>query len=140
MNGLIKDLSSSRASESSALSSLDSLISTYRCTSFENDDFILDCDITTEEISGVIKLLKKGKACGPDNILPEHIIYGGDYLVIWLKKVFNEIIQLERIPSSLKDTIIVPIYKGEGTHSWQRTTGVSRSHLFWSNCLSVYYC
>ena len=109
-----KDLSSSRASESSALSSLDSLISTYRCATFENDDFILDCDITTEEISGVIKLLKKGKACGPDNILPEHIIYGGDYLVIWLKKVFNEIIQLERIPSSLKDTIIVPIYKGKG--------------------------
>ena len=45
------------------------------------------------------------------DILPEHIIYGGDYLVIWLKKVFN---QLERIPSSLKDTIIVPIYKGKG--------------------------
>ena len=42
-----KDLSSSRASESSALSSLDSLISTYRCATFENDDFILDCDITT---------------------------------------------------------------------------------------------
>ena len=35
-------------------------------------------------------------------------------MVIWLKKVFNEIIQLERIPSSLKDTIIVPIYKGKG--------------------------
>ena len=62
---------------------------------------MLDCYITTEEISGVIK---KGKACGPENILPEHIIYGGDYLVMWLKKVFNEIIQLEKI---------VPIYKGK---------------------------
>ena len=109
-----KDLSTSKASESRSLSSLESLISTYRHASFDNEDFILDYDITTEEIKRVVKLLKKGKACGPDNILPEHIIYGGDWLDIWLKKVFNEIIHLERMPSSFKDTTIVPIYKGKG--------------------------
>ena len=68
----------------------------------------------TEEIEGIIKHLKKGKACGPDNILPEHVIYGGDFLNLWLKKVFNEITRLERIPPSLKETVIVPVYNGKG--------------------------
>lgn len=44
-----------------------------------------DYDITTEEIKGIVKNLKRGKAGGLDNILPEHIIYGGDYLILWLK-------------------------------------------------------
>ena len=74
---------------------------------------VFDYDITTEEIQGAIKLLKK-KACGPDNVFPEHIIYGGNYLELWLKKIFNEIITLECIPSSLKESTIVPIYKGKG--------------------------
>ena len=58
--------------------------------------------------------MKKGKACGPDNNLPEHVTYGGDFLNLWLKKVFNEITRLERIPPSLKETVIVPVYKGKG--------------------------
>ena len=107
-------LSSSKASESPALSNLDSFIHSYRLASFRNEDFVLDCDITTEEVRGIVKNLKRGKAGGPDNILPEHIIYGGDYLILWLKKIFNEILHLEQIPSCLKESIIVPIYKGKG--------------------------
>ena len=41
----------------------------------------------TEQIEDLIHL-KKGKACGPDNIMPEHVIYDGDFLNLWLK-VFN---------------------------------------------------
>ena len=63
-------LSSSKASESPALSNLNSLIHSYRLASFHNEDFIFDHDITTEEINGIVKNLKRGKACGPDNILP----------------------------------------------------------------------
>ena len=108
------DLGKSRTSESTTLTNLESLIAEYRCVSFENEDFLLDYDITLDEIVRAVKLLKQGKACGPDNILPEHIIYGGDYLYLRLKKIFNEIINLEKIPSSFKDTIIIPIYKGKG--------------------------
>ena len=82
----------------------------YACARFK----ILDCDVTIEEIQGCIRSMKKGKACGPDRILSEHVIYGGDYLELWLKKIFNEIIRLEGIPPSFKDTIIIPIYKGKG--------------------------
>ena len=68
----------------------------------------------TPLINGIVKNLKRGKACGPDNILPEHIIYGGDYLILWLKKIFNGIVHLEQIPSCLKEAEIIPIYKGKG--------------------------
>ena len=108
------DLSSSKAHESPSLVSLDSVISSYRSTSFDHEDCVFDYDITTEEIQGAIKLLRKGKACGSDNVLPEHIIYGGNYLELWLKKIFNEIITFECIQSSLKESTFVPIYKGKG--------------------------
>ena len=108
------DLSSSKAHESPFLVSLDSVISSYRSASFDHEDCVFDYDITTEEIQGAIKLPKKGKACGPDNVLPEHIIYGGDYLEPWLKKIFNEIITFKCIPLSLKESTIVPIYKAKG--------------------------
>ena len=72
-----EDLSSLNASESFALSNLEMLISTYWHASFRNEDLVLDDDITTEEIEDIIKHLKKGKACGPDNNLSEHVTYGG---------------------------------------------------------------
>ena len=109
-----KHLSTSKASGSLTLTNLRSVISSYRRASFDNEDLILDCDVTIEEIQGCIRSMKKGKACGPDRILSEHVIYGGDYLELWLKKIFNEIIRLEGIPPSFKDTIIIPIYKGKG--------------------------
>ena len=42
-------LSSSKDSESPALSNLNSLIYSYRLASFHNEDFVFDHDITTEE-------------------------------------------------------------------------------------------
>ena len=107
-------LSSSNASESPAISNLDSLIHSYRLASFYNADLVLECNTTTDEIKSIVSKLKMGKASGPDNILPEHIIYGGDYLTLWLKKIFNEILHLEQIPSYLKESVIIPIYKGKG--------------------------
>ena len=59
-------------------------------------------------------LNKKSPACGPDGILPEHVIHSGPIFKLWLKKIFNCIIHLEAVPPSLLDAIIVPIYKGKG--------------------------
>ena len=58
-----KNLCSSKAS---ALSNIESLIPSYRFASFQND-FVFDYDITTEEIKGIIKMLRNGKACGLDS-------------------------------------------------------------------------
>ena len=74
----------------------------------------MDVPVTIEEIDTAISKLQRGKACGQDGILPEHIIYGGSNYRLWLLKVFNAIIDLEVVPPSLLRAIIVPIYKGKG--------------------------
>ena len=126
-----KNLSTSKLTESPSLCDLEPIISRYRATSFENEDFIFNYNITLEEVEGAIKVLKEGKACGPDNILPEHIIYGGGCLILWLKKIFNEVISFEDIPSSFKEATIVPIYKGKGSDPLQTQNyrGISLSSV-----------
>ena len=49
-----------------------------------------------------------------EHLILEHLIYGGDSLKLWLKKIFNAIVSLEEIPSSFKEGIVIPIYKGKG--------------------------
>ena len=58
--------------------------------------------------------LKWGKSSGPDGILPEHISYGDMSLKMWLRKIFNMILEHECIPPCFNNAIIVPIYKGKG--------------------------
>ena len=60
-----KHLSTSKASGSPTLMNLQSVISSYRRASFDNEHLILDYDVTIEEIQGCIRSMKKGKACGP---------------------------------------------------------------------------
>ena len=85
-----------------------------QASSLENEDFVLDTPIVVEELEGVIKKLKRGKSSGPDGIIPEHILFGGQNLRLWLINIFNAIINLESVPPCLTDAIIVPIYKGKG--------------------------
>ena len=54
-----EDLSSSKASKSLVLSNLEMFIFTYWHASFHNEDLVLDDDITTEEIDGIIKHLNR---------------------------------------------------------------------------------
>ena len=44
----------------------------------------------------------------------EHIVYGGEVLKLWLKKIFNRIVTLEEVPSSLKEGVVIPVYKRQG--------------------------
>lgn len=46
-----------------------------------------------------------------DGHTPEHIVYGGEVLKIWLKKIFNRILTLKEIPDCMKEGLIIPIYK-----------------------------
>ena len=47
-------------------------------------------------------------------IVSEHLKYGGPVLMRWLTQIFNAIVSLEEIPTSIKQGIIVPLYKGAG--------------------------
>lgn len=79
-----------------------------------NEDGIADSEITLDEVTGMIRRLKKGKASGQDGILTEHIYYGGDNLKVWLCRVFNYVLVEESIPECFKSGIIVPVHKGKG--------------------------
>ena len=58
-------------------------------SSFGGSEQLLDTEICIEEIENVLKLLKLGKSGGPDGLSPEHIVYGGEVLKIWLKKTIR---------------------------------------------------
>ena len=109
-----EELGASKVNGSSSLQLLQSIISSYKVSSSQNEDFIVDTPITVEEIEAAIAKLKRGKSCGPDGIFPEHILFGGSAYRLWLVKILNETIDFESIPRSFLNSIIVPIYKGKG--------------------------
>ena len=108
------NLAKSRKEELRPLQELDSHMLHLESQSRENEDFILDTPFTTEEVYGALKKLKRGKSPGPDDLLAEHLFEGGEAVVNWLMKIFNAIVALEKLPNSLKNGIIVPVYKGGG--------------------------
>ena len=77
----------------------------------EREVHVFDCEITVEEIEQALKLRK---ASGQDGIVSEHLKFGGQMLVIWLKQVLNAIVEMEEIPQSFKHSIVIPVFKGKG--------------------------
>lgn len=55
--------------------------------------------------------MKPRKASEQDDLTTEHLCYGGSTVILWLIEILNSIVELERIPSSLKS---IPVYKGRG--------------------------
>ena len=68
--------------------------------------------VTVDEISHILRDLKRRKAPGLDRIQNEHFIYGGIQLSKCISHLFNAVIKIGRIPSCWKKDLIVPIYKG----------------------------
>ena len=66
-----------------------------------NEDYVLDYDITLEEVEAAVRSLRNGKSCGSDDVSAEHLKYGGPTIPVWLKRIFNAVLTLEEIPSSL---------------------------------------
>ena len=86
----------------------------------EREDYVFDCEITVEEIEQALKRLKLRKASGQDGIVSEHLKFGGQMLVIWLKQVLNAIVEMEEIPQSFKHSIVIPVFKGKGRDSLKK--------------------
>ena len=42
-----------------------------------NEDYVLDYEISLEEVEIVVKFLKKGESSGPNNVSAEHLKNGG---------------------------------------------------------------
>ena len=67
--------------------------------------------LTTEEVGAAISSLPRKKACGPDNISIEHIIFGGPYLIEIITLLFNSILLSGFISSCFRHGFIIPIPK-----------------------------
>ena len=84
---------------------------TLLSTSFQKEEFFLDVAFTTEQVEATVNKMKVNKSAGPDNLMAEHVKYGGKLIITWLT---DAIVDAEQIPSCLKQGITVPVYKGGG--------------------------
>ena len=70
-------------------------------------------DFTVNEVANLCKRLPNNKAAGHDSITYECLKYGGHQLYEALAYLYNHIVQFMHVPSSLKHSIIIPLYKQE---------------------------
>ena len=67
-------------------------------------------EISLNEVLEAIKVLQKGKICGPDNVYNEHIIFGGTMLHHYLTLLINLMYWFSYIPVSLKYGTIITLH------------------------------
>jgi len=68
-------------------------------------------DVSVEAISSCVKALHTGKACGPDDLSAEHLLYAHPSLIVHLKLLFSSIFTHGFVPDSFGAGIIVPLIK-----------------------------
>ena len=70
--------------------------------------------ISEEETETALKGMKCGKAVGADEIPAEAWKCMGNFGIKILCKLFNSIMNTEQMPSSWRQSILIPIFKGKG--------------------------
>ena len=60
--------------------------------------------------------MKNGKSCGPDGIPTEALKHLGVWGVRQLNKIFNAIMQSDKMPDEWRKSTVTPIYKDKGDH------------------------
>jgi len=72
-----------------------------------------DCvnSVTVELIDCCIRRMKKGKACGPDDLCAEHLIFSHPSLVMHLKVLFQLILIHGFVPTDFGNGISIPLIK-----------------------------
>ncbi|MFY0383419.1 RNA-directed DNA polymerase, partial [Bacillus sp. YIM B13582] len=70
--------------------------------------------ISKEEVRAAIKRMKSGKSVGPDDIPVEAWRCLGEMAVEFLTRLFNRILEGERMPEEWRRSVLVPIFKNKG--------------------------
>ena len=70
--------------------------------------------ISKEEVKAAMRRLKSGKAVGPDDIPVEAWRCLGEMAVEFLTRLFNTILESERMPEEWRRSVLVPIFKNKG--------------------------
>ncbi len=95
----------------------------------------LDYKITSEETTNCIKLLKKGKAPGGDQIINEMLKAGREVLAPILANLFNYILVSGYFPEAWAESYIKPLFKGGSVYDPNDYRGISLS-----SCVGKLFC
>ena len=96
------NLAKFKVDESPRLQELQQTVDALAMQSLGMEDHLLDASFPAEEVGFAIRKLKRRKAPGPDKLMAEHLIEGGDVVTTWLTGILNVIIDLELVPDCLK--------------------------------------
>ena len=83
-------------------------------STFQMEETFLDTPFIEDEVRHAVEKMKLRKSAGPDDLVAEHLRYGGGSIITWLAEVLNSILDVEEIPQSLKTGLTIPVYKGGG--------------------------
>ena len=89
-------------------------LTTLLSETFQKEEVFIDVPFTIEEVGKAVNRMKLMKSAGPDDLMAEHLKYGGRSIVMWLTGILNSIVEVEQVPTCLKLGITIPIYKGGG--------------------------
>ena len=84
-------LSLSKVGNEPQLQELECRVAELLSESYRNEEILLDTPFCAEEVADAVKMLKAGKAPGPDGLLAEHLKWGGDSVLVWLQGVLNSL-------------------------------------------------
>ncbi|VDP64149.1 unnamed protein product [Schistosoma curassoni] len=77
------------------------------------------------EVRKELQLLKRYKSPGLDDLLPALFKDGGDFLTKELTVLFTKVWELESVPTSWNESIVLPIFKKGSRRSCNKYRGIS---------------
>jgi hypothetical protein len=67
--------------------------------------------LSAEHVDKAVRNLELGKACGPDNLSAEHLIYAHPLLIIHMRLLFNMIFANAVVPGKFGEGFMIPLVK-----------------------------
>ena len=87
-----------------------STLGEYKHTNEEKINNCID-NISVELVDKCLHSLKKGKACGPDDLCAEHLLYAHPSLVVYLTALFKSMLLHSYVPEKFGAGICIPLIK-----------------------------
>ena len=91
----------------------------------EEQNEILNGQITKEEVLLAIRKIKNKKSAGPDGIIGELIKYAGSLTVNFLLRFFNALFDRGLYPEIWSESVIIPLYKKGDVNNAENYRGIS---------------
>ena len=83
-------------------------------STFQMEETYLDTTFIEDEVGDAVRNMKLRKSTGPDDLVAEHLRYGGRSVIISPQRDSKSILDAEEIPPSPKTGLTIPVYKGGG--------------------------